>query len=376
MACRRLIKRISEFINPCKFVTNKIIYVVLLVVFFFLAIGFSFLCSILEAVLLSITPTYIRQKEREGSAIAISLKAFKEDIDKPLSSILTLNTIAHTVGAIGVGAQAGNVFGEGGFHIFGIALSWEGIIAAVMTLCILILSEIIPKTIGANNWKSLAPFTVSTIKVLNFVLLPFVWMSSLITKRLKKEKGKSVFSRIDFLAITDVITNEGVIDAEDSEIIRNVLQWDEIPIRKIMTPRTMLYAAKADTKIKDFYKEKELTFSRIPIYDTDLDSINGYVLKDTILESIINGNGDSELSILKRKFSVFPENQFVDDAFNSMMDKKEHIGLVVDEFGGVEGIITLEDIMETIIGKEIVDEYDKVEDLRKAAESKGKERLK
>ncbi len=349
---------------------------ILLAIFFFLAIGFSFLCSILEAVLLSITPQYIRSKEREGVKIAEDLKVFKEDIDKPLSSILTLNTIAHTVGAIGVGAQASNVFGHGGFEVFGFSIAYEGVIAALMTLCVLILSEIIPKTIGANNWKSLAPFTVKTIKILNFILTPFIWMSSLITKGLKKEKERSVLSRTDFLAMADEITNEGVIDLEDSEIIRNVLHWDEVPIKKVMTPRTVLYAAKADTKIKDFYKEKQLAYSRIPIYDTDLDSIDGYVLKDTILESIINGKGEKPLSSIKRKFQVFPESLFVDDAFNNLMDTKEHIGLVVSEFGGVEGIITLEDIMETIIGKEIVDEYDKVENLRSEAKAKGKDRLK
>ncbi|MEZ5007633.1 MAG: CNNM domain-containing protein [Chitinophagales bacterium] len=349
---------------------------VLLVLFFVLAIGVSFLCSILEAVLLSITPRYVNQKEHEGSKIAVHLKEFKEDIDKPLSSILTLNTIAHTVGAIGVGAQASIAIKAEALHLFGLDISWEGIIAALMTLCVLILSEIIPKTIGANNWRALAPFTVRTIRILNFILLPFIWVSQLITKRLKNEKGVSVLTRTDFLMMADEIEKGGIIDVEDSKIIRNVLHWNEIPVSKIMTPRTVILAALGSDTIQSLYDAHELRHSRIPIYNKDIDGIDGYVLKDKVLESIINGKGNEPLSSIKREFLVFKRTDRVDDTFNALMDKREHIGLVLNEFGGVEGIVTLEDIMETVIGQEIVDEYDTVADMRKLAQEKAKERLK
>lgn len=349
---------------------------VLLIVYFILAIAISFLCSILEAVLLSITPRYVNQKEHEGSNIAVYLKEFKEDIDRPLSSILTLNTIAHTVGAIGVGAQASKAIKVEALHLFGLEISWEGIIAAIMTLCVLVLSEIIPKTLGANNWRALAPFAVRTIRVLNFILRPFIWISQLITKRLKNEKGVSVLTRTDFLMMAAEIEKGGIIDVEDSKIIKNVLHWNEIPVSKIMTPRTVILAANGNDSIQSLYNDHELRYSRIPIYNKDIDGIDGYVLKDKVLESIINGKGDQPLSSIKREFTIFTGNDRVDDAFNALMDKKEHIGLVLNEFGGVEGIVTLEDIMETVIGQEIVDEYDKVADLRKVAEEKGRERLK
>jgi CBS domain containing-hemolysin-like protein len=347
----------------------------LLIIFFILAIGFSFLCSVLEAVLLSITPSYVRIKENEDSSIAISLKRFKQDIDRPLSAILTLNTIAHTVGAIGVGAQAAAVFGQRYFDLFGLHVSFEGLIAGFMTLAVLILSEIIPKTLGANNWRALAPFTVRTLRVLNFLLWPFIWISQLITRGLKKEKEKSVLSRTDFLAMTYAVTEEGVIDEDESKIIHNVLQWNDITARQIMTPRTVLVACKEDTTIEDFYKSQQLRYSRIPVYKEKMDDIDGFILKDELLDAIVKGNGDQPVSTIKRKIHIIPETQYIDSVFSSLMERKEHIALVVDEFGGVEGIVTLEDVMETVLGAEIMDETDKVADLQEMAKRKGKRKL-
>ncbi len=351
----------------------------LLIISFLLAIGFSFLCSILEAVLLSITPSYINKKKREKSSIADDLIKFKEDIDRPLAGILTLNTIAHTLGAIGVGAQAAKVVEElHPVNLFGLVeLSWESIIASVMTLCILIISEIIPKTIGANNWKTLAPMTVRLLKIMNVLLFPFIWISQFITKRFKKEKEKSILTRTDFLAMADVIVEGGELGHEDSKIIKNVLQWDGITARKIMTPRTVLFATPESETMKEFHAaHSDLRYSRILVYDNDVDGINGYVLKDEILETIIEGKGDQPLSSIKRTILEFPETKHIDDIFNNLMSHKEHISLIVDEFGGVAGIVTLEDIMETLLGKEIVDEYDNIADMQKEALKKGKERLK
>jgi len=194
----------------------------LLIGFFVLSIAFSFLCSILEAVLLSITPSYVSIKEQEGSSIADNLKDLKEDIDRPLSAILTLNTIAHTVGAIGVGAAAAKIWPGKAVDIFGIHLSYEAIVATLMTLAILIFSEIIPKTIGANSWKALTPFTVRTLKFLGFVLAPFVWISQLITKTFKKEKDKSVLSRADFFAMTEIAKKEGVFREGEKKKVSSV----------------------------------------------------------------------------------------------------------------------------------------------------------
>ena len=210
----------------------------LLIFFFVLSILFSFLCSIWEAVLLSITPSFIGRKVREGSQLGADLEVFKEDIDRPLSAILTLNTIAHTVGAIGVGAQAANVF-DGPSLIPGVPT--ETIIASVMTLAILILSEIIPKTIGANMWESLAGFTVKSLKILLFILAPFVWVSQLITKNLKRDKEKSVFSKADLAAMTHAGEESGLLAQSESTIIKNLLRFEEVSVRDIMTPRTVSY---------------------------------------------------------------------------------------------------------------------------------------
>ncbi|MEM1121700.1 MAG: CNNM domain-containing protein, partial [Bacteroidota bacterium] len=206
---------------------------VLLIIFFLLSIVFSFLCSIWEAVLLSITPSFINRKVQDKTTnLGHDLRNFKKNIDRPLSAILTLNTIAHTVGAIGVGAQAAVVF-EDTPTILGIPS--ETIIATVMTLAILVLSEIIPKTLGANKWRELAGFTVKSLKVLLFILTPFVWLSEQITKNLKKDKNKSVFSKADLAAMTHAGEESGVLDKSESTIIKNLLRFEEVSVRDIMT---------------------------------------------------------------------------------------------------------------------------------------------
>jgi len=234
----------------------------LLLFFLGISIVFSFLCSILEAVLLSVTPSFISIKEQEGSPLAKDLKSFKEDIDRPLSAILTLNTIAHTVGAIGVGASATKVWPDNEM-ITGIA------VPVLVTLAILILSELIPKTLGANYWKSLAGFTVKSLKFMMFVLAPLVWVSQLITKGLKKEKDKSVLTRVDFLAMTQVGEKSGAIKEGESKIIQNLLRFESIQVGDTMTPRTVVVSATEDKIINEFQKEHpNLRFSRIPVYQT------------------------------------------------------------------------------------------------------------
>jgi CBS domain containing-hemolysin-like protein len=339
----------------------------LLIFFFLLSILFSFLCSVWEAVLLSITPSFVEVSYKEGTTTGKLLKTFKQDIDRPLSAILTLNTIAHTVGAIGVGAQAGKMFGDQDLMIGGVSLpfSVEALVGAVMTLAILILSEIIPKTLGANNWKRLSGFTVRSLNIIIYALLPLVWLSQFITKRMKKDKEKSVLSRADFSAMAEIGEKEGIFRSNESKIIHNLLRLNTIRSKDIMTPRTVVKAANQDRTIQDFYDSNpRLQFSRIPIFAESKDHINGFVLKDEILSNIIKDNGQAPLKDIMRDIHIVNEQMPLPDLFNRMMEKREHIALVVDEFGGMAGIVTTEDVIETLLGIEIVDEQDNIEDMQ------------
>ena len=332
----------------------------LLIAFFSLAILVSFLCSLLEAVLLSITPIYAQLKLQEGGSIGRQLEAFKSNIDQPLAAILTLNTIAHTVGAIGVGEQAAKIWADANPMITGV------IVPTVMVLGILILSEIIPKTLGANHWQKLVPFTVATLRVIIFVLYPLVWVSQIITRTLKKDKSQSVFSHSEFMALAEIGVTEGVVEKHDSEIIGNLLQMETVRVKDIMTPRTVVRLASEDQTIKDFYKSAgELPFSRIPLYEgKENEHISGYFLKAELLDSLIQGNGDEPLGTLKRDIHVVHESLPLSGMFEHFLGKREHIALVVDEYGGMAGIVTMEDVMETLLGMEITDELDSTVDMQ------------
>jgi len=332
----------------------------LLIVFFLVSIFFSFLCSLWEAVLLSITPTYAHVKMEQGSRIGHHLKSFKENIDRPLAAILTLNTIAHTAGAIGVGAQAAVIWSE--TH----PIITQFTVPVVMTLAILIISEIIPKTIGANYWKELAPFTVKSLLFIMAALFPLVWMSQLITKVLKKDKASSVLSRSDFMTTAALGAKEGVFEEAESHIISNLLQFNTVRAADIMTPRTVVKAAAETMTIREFHDaNQELRFSRIPVYQEDSkDHITGYVLKTEVLSNIINNNGDKTLESIRREIMVVKRDFPLPDLFDRLMTKREHIALVVDEYGGMEGIATMEDVIETLLGMEIVDELDNSEDMQ------------
>ncbi len=340
-----------------------------LLVFAAVSIGFSFLCSILEAVLLSVTPAYIRTSEASGSKTGTLLNAYKEDIDRPLSAILTLNTIAHTVGAMGVGAIAGKLYGSPDHSIFGI--SYESIIAGVMTLAILILSEIIPKTIGANNWKALTPFTVRTLQILLFLLAPLVWVSQLITKKLKKDKEKSVLSRSDFAAMTNVAAESGGIQKAESKIITNLLNFEKMRVRDIMSPKTVAFMANEEETISDFYNNnKSMGFSRIPVYADQTDNITGIVLKDEILEKMAEDKHTTKLKDIKKPVKFITDQTELPDLFSNLTKERQHLMVVVDEFGNVIGLVSQEDLFETLLGEEIIDETDTVKDLQQLAKEK------
>ena len=341
----------------------------LLILFFLLSITFSFLCSIWEAVLLSIPPTVVEIKFQEGKPLGKHLKNFKENIDRPLAAILTLNTIAHTVGAIGVGAQ--------GIKIWGDSVVTALVIPVLMTLAILILSEIIPKTLGANYWDRLIPFTLASIRGILVALYPLVVISQLITRTLKKDKKRSVLSRSDFSTMAEIGVQEGVFLQEESRIIQNLIRFDTIRTKDIMTPRTVVTAAPEDLTILEFHQQhKNLRFSRIPIYRENIDDITGFVLKDDLLSNIINHGGKAPLKDIRRDILIVFENLHLPDLFNQLMEKREHIALVVNEFGGMEGLVTMEDVLETLLGMEILDEFDNIADMQLLARKNWEKRAK
>ncbi len=340
----------------------------LLLFYLFFALVVSFLCSVWEAVLLSITPSYIKRKENESPELGKRIKALKEDIDKPLSAILSLNTIAHTVGAIGVGAQASIIFGAAKYPLFGINIPITTVVAALMTLAVLFLSEIIPKTIGATSWKTLAPFTANALRVLVFSLKPFVWMSGVVTRFLKSDSEKSVFSRRDFAAMADVINESGEISQGDHTLIKNVLAFDDLTAHDIMTPRTVMVMADESLTLGEFYKaNRDLRFSRIPLFGENRDEVKGLLLKDELLEGMIEGKGNEKLKSIMRTIPVITAQLSLRKVFMRMNENRDHIAVVVDEYGGLQGLVTLEDIFETLFGLEIMDETDSISDLQQYA---------
>ena len=353
----------------------------LLISYAILSIAFSFFCSILEAVLLSVTPTYVEIEAQKGTANGLALKEMKADIDRPLSAILTLNTIAHTVGAMGVGGAAAIIWADSPplFTIPGldIAVTPEVVVAVLMTLAILLLSEIIPKTLGASKWKSLTGFTVKSIKIIMFLLAPLVWLSEKITKLMKSPGHGSVLSRQDFATMADISVKTGVIKKGESKIINNLLTFNTVQAKDIMTPRTVVQAAAESMTIKEFYNAHDnIRFSRIPIFNGNKDSINGFVLKDELLDNMIKEKGSSPLSTLKRDIMIVNEVMSLPDLFSQLMEKREHIALVVDEFGGMSGIVTMEDVIETLLGLEIVDELDGTTDMQALARKNWEKRAK
>jgi len=343
--------------------------VTLLIVYFLISLLFSFLCSMWEAVLLSITPSYAQIKLQEGSPMGLQLQTFKDNIDRPLAAILALNTVAHTVGALGVGAQATQIWGEANPIITGF------IVPAGMTFAILVFSELIPKTLGANYWKELSGFTVTSLTWLIKALFPLVWFSQLLTKALKKDK-ESVFTRSDFLAMAELGTKEGVFETSESHLINNLLKFNEVQASDIMTPRTVVVKADASQSLASFNEANpNLRLSRIPVYETkNQDHIQGFILQNEMLQKLLAGEGDLAVSSINRSIRTIEENHPIPDLFNEFLERREHIAVVVDEFGGMAGIVTMEDVIETMLGREIIDEMDNTEDMRELARRNWKNR--
>ncbi len=348
-----------------------------LIFFFVVSIVFSFLCSIWEAVLLSVTPSYVSRMQSERPGFGNLLAHFKDDIDRPLSAILTLNTIAHTVGAMGVGIEAGKIFGSNKLDLYFFDVTFESIIAGAMTLAILVLSEIIPKTIGATYWKKLTGFTVRSLRVLVFILAPFIWLSNLLTRSLKKKGTKSVFSRADVAAMADAGLKSGAIDQEEKSIILNLLQLENLKIKEIMTPWTVVLFLDEDRNLGDVYIEHNpFQFSRIPVFHETPDNITGMVLKDVILENLAEDKHARKLADIRRDILFVQDSWTVARLLDTLILERQHLAMVADEFGTLVGLVTMEDVIETLFGLEIVDESDKVEDLQKLARAKWLKRIK
>ncbi len=339
----------------------------LLSLYLALALVISFLCSIVEAVILSVSAPFIKMKELEGKASIKHLKDLKSNIDRPLSAILTINTVAHTVGAAGVGAQAVAVFGEAYF----------GVISAVLTILILFFSEIIPKTIGATFWKRLAIPSALVIKGMIYLSYPLVMISEYVTKIISKNKKSQTVSREEIVALIHLGKKDGVLKESESKIIGNLIKLQTLTIRDIMTPRTVVVSAPDDMTLDNFVKHKEhLQYSRIPIYSENIDHVTGYILKSDVLEELAKDGNDKTLKDLKRSIMIFYENISIPKLFEELLLKKEHIALIVDEYGGMQGLATMEDIIETILGLEIMDEKDIEVDMQELAKKKWEVRKK
>jgi CBS domain containing-hemolysin-like protein len=329
----------------------------LIILFFFLSICASFLCSVLEAVLLSISPAFVERQSNENPSVGKPLAEFQENIDRPLAAILTLNTIAHTVGAIGVGAQAAVIWGD--------SFAATIVIPVVMTLAILILSEIIPKTLGAIYWQELAAFTVRTLKIILFLLGPLVLVSQFVTRLLLKGKDKSVLSRADFSAMAELGAREGVFDERESSLLRNFMRFDSVRAKDVMTPRTVVVAAQEDQTLSQFHEEHPtLRFSRIPLFTDSKDHVTGYFMRDDLLAALVDNKGSEPLSSLRRELSAVQEQFPIPELFTHFTNEHSHIAMVVDEFGGMAGLVTMEDVIETLLGMEIVDEVDGEADMQ------------
>ena len=347
----------------------------LLIVYAVLSIFFSFLCSILEAALLSFTPTYLRMKAQAGKVYATTLTNLKKDIDKPLIAILTLNTIAHTVGAILVGVQAEKLPYK--VELWGMNL--VGIVSAIMTMLILVVSEIIPKTIGATYWKKLGPFTAIFLKL---IIIPLkytgiLWLLMLITRLVGKSAHVSTMSREEFMAITDAAEEEGVFEESETTVIKNLLVFKSVHAKDVMTPFTVVTLEDETKSLDEFHQNhKSLRFSRIPVYKNKTHNITGFVLRDDVLEEIVEDRGDKLLSDLKREIFVVSAEKPIPELFETFIKQRVHIASVVDDFGNTIGVVTMEDIIETLLGLEIMDESDSIEDMQLQARKNWERRAK
>ena len=338
-----------------------------LLLFFLLgAMAISFLCSILEATLMSTPISYITMREEEGYKPATRFKEYKQDSSRPIAAILSLNTIANTIGAAGVGHQATLVFGSG----------WFGLVSAVMTILILVFSEIIPKTIGTTRWKSLMGFATVMIRALIVLMYPLVLLIELLTRLVTpKDAEEPAVSRDEVSAMANVAEEEGDLEEDENTIIQNLISMDEVKAFDVMTPRVVCEIAPESMTLKTFYKSKRYRHhSRIPVYADNDEYITGYILRMEALQLMAEDKFDLTLGDIRRDVATFDEDTTLDKIWDEMLSKDEQIAIIINEYGSFQGILTLEDVIETLLGSEIVDENDTVRDMQQLARDKWKNR--
>ena len=333
----------------------------LLILYFLAAVIISFICSVLESVLLSVNMPYISVLEKEKPRAGALLRSHKTNIHKSIASILILNTIANTLGAAAVGAQAESIYGVGAVFYVSIAL----------TFAILFFSEIIPKTIGATYWKTLAPIAAYTIRFLIWITYPIILLTLFVTKRINKDDEGSSLTKAELIESTLMSEDEGVLDEKESDVIENILLLDKIKIEEILTPRTVVFALDGNRSVKDIVKSEPniFKFSRVPVFDKNIENITGMVMTKRIFKQALEDDSVALKSIQKDIFKI-NENIPVSMALDLFIKKKEHMFLVLDSYDQTEGIVTLEDCVETILGVEIVDESDSDADMREVAKQK------
>ena len=331
---------------------EQLIYIIMVI-----AIALSALCSMLEATLLSTPLSFVTGLEEQGIKGAQRLKRLKQNPDRPISAILCLNTIANTVGASIVGSLVFEVYGD----------AFVGIFSTIFTFAILIFSEIIPKTIGASYWRSLALTASAIINMMIFITFPLVWILEKLQRLISSKSNQVSVSREDISAMVSVATEEEVIETEEKKMIQNLLKLDEMTAHEIMTPSTVVEMAEGQMTIREFY-DSDLTHSRILVYDEDNDEyVIGYVLRQTVLEEMAEDKFSTTIREISRPILTFPENEPVGNIWEKFLEKKEHISVIIDEYGTFRGIVTMEDVIETMLGQEIVDETDEVVDMQEYA---------
>jgi CBS domain containing-hemolysin-like protein len=331
------------------------------------ALCVSFLCSILEAALLSVTPAHLAKLEHDRPEVGRRVRALKSHIDQPLAAILSLNTIANTAGAAGVGAEAQRLWGS----------EVLAITSAVLTLMILLFSEIIPKTLGAMYWRRLTGFISTVLPAIILILFPLVWLSQAITGFMKRRRASEKLSREEFAALARVGEEQGVFDESEMRILRNLFHFGSLRTKDIMTPRMVMFSLEENTTVRAAIAERgSMIFSRIPIWKETPDHVTGYVLKDQLLLRAARSELDVPLRAFAREALVVPDSIPLPSLFEKLLDSREHIAVVVDEYGGVDGVVTMEDVLETLIGLEIVDEMDSVKDMRAMARANWEARAK
>jgi CBS domain containing-hemolysin-like protein len=334
----------------------------LLVLYFCLAIGTSFFCSVWEAVILSVTDPYIANLKNERPGIGERLEDLKRRISRPLTSVLTLNTCAHTVGAMAVASQV-SALGGG---------KWDVAAGALMTIAILVTSEIIPKNLGARYWRSWAPWVSLCLVWLTRFMAPVVWLIELFSKG---HLGEAAFSRDELKVMAKLGTRQSDLKEDESRILENLLQLSDMSVREVMTPRVVVFALSEETTVGYYLNHHENSpFSRVPIYSENLDDVRGFVLEHDILLAAARGKHKVRLRDLSRPIAAIPQITRLTDAFQHLVANRHHVAIVLDEYGGLSGLVTMEDVVETLLGLEIVDEADTRDDMQEFARNLWKAR--